>query len=66
MGDVIGKYKTKEKMVMRLGISAFTLPEGSSVRISQVDNECRKVMFHCSGACDWVSDSILNKLERIA
>lgn len=63
MTEAIGTYKTKEQMTLHLGITAFRLPANSTVRITQIDKEYRKVLLHVDDYCDWVSDSILSKLE---
>ena len=58
-------YKAKQDIPMRLGLSAFILPEGSELSIEQVDKQYRKVLVRVGRDIDWVSDSIMNHLEVI-
>lgn len=59
------KYKTKQEIQMRLGLTAFALPKGAELSVEQVDREFNKVLVRVGRDIDWVSDSIINKLEEI-
>lgn len=59
------KYKTKQEIQMRLGLAAFIIPKGSELSVEQVDKDYHKVLVRVGRDIDWVSDSIINKLEEI-
>ena len=63
---MIGIYKLKRGRGFRCGISCFTLPEGATVKVSQLDKSTGKVLIHFGGRyVEWFSDSILNDFEKV-
>lgn len=63
---MIGTYKLKRERGFRCGVSCFTLPEGATVNVDQVDKSRGKVLIHFGGRdVDWFSDLILNDFEKV-
>lgn len=57
---MIGKYKADEVVSFQSGVSAFRLPKGSVVEVTQVDEENRKVLIKIDeNTVDWFSDRFL-------
>lgn len=53
---MIGKYRANEATPFRCGVSAFTLPKGAAVEVTQVDIENQKVLMKVSSTdMDWFS-----------
>lgn len=63
---MIGKYKLKNEKLFRCGVSAFTLPAGSVVEITQTDKEHRKILIKFGEReKDWYPDTYLGYLEKV-
>lgn len=65
MNIELGLYKTTEELRLRMGVTVFTLPEGSEVSITQLDKTGGRVMLHSGRHCDWVYKTIMKYLEKV-
>ena len=59
-----GKYVAIRSVPTRMGICAFTIPEGCTVEVIQVDGRNNKVLVKCGSDIDWMSDVWLNTSFR--
>ena len=65
MENYIGQYTVKNKSRYRTGITSFEVGSGVSVKITQVDNEHRKVLVDFGDGCiDWFHNSIVDNLIK--
>lgn len=65
MQNYLGSYKTKSTKRYLAGGTSFELPEGSSVKITQVDKEFRKVLVSFGDdTVDWFHYSIVNNFAK--
>lgn len=65
MQNYLGTYKTKSVQRYIAGGSSFELPSGSTVKITQVDKEFRKVLVNFGDdTVDWFHYSIVDNFVK--
>lgn len=66
MSDLKGSYKLMMERGFRVGVSAFTLPVGAVVAVTQQDDFHGKVLVEFGPACvDWMPVAMLKDFERL-
>lgn len=58
------EYVTRKEMHIRLALTAFRLPKGSTVRVEQFDNIYGKVLLRVGTDIDWICGSIMKNLDE--
>lgn len=66
MDNLIGSWKSKKDMTVRLTNGVFTLKERSIVSVKQIDKERRKVLIEFGPiASGWKHKNFLNNFEKL-
>ena len=66
LSDTLGTWISKKDLTMRTGTTVFTLPQGRTIKVSQVDNKTNKVLIDAGSRCiDWVHVTTLQNFEKI-
>ena len=51
LSDTLGTWISKKDLTMRTGTTVFTLPQGRTIKVSQVDNKTNKVLIDAGSRC---------------
>ena len=61
-----GSYKALKEIKVGSSNSAFTLPEGSIIAVTQHDKQGRQILVEMGPGCmDWKHESFLNAFELL-
>ncbi len=67
LSAVLGDWRLKHDLRMRMGITGFGLEAGSIVAVTQLDREYGKVLVEVGPAmCDWMAEGwLLEHFENV-